>query len=1168
MLIGSFSGYNLGMPHLALSLLGAFEAAAANQRITGFPTDKTRALLAYLALEANRPHQRLSLAGLFWPDMPDEAALNNLRKSLHRLHQTLDSLIPAGSDELFTVTRQTIQLNQSALTLDVATFQGLLAACEAHPHRHLHVCQPCLSRLVQAVGLYRGELLAGVSLGDAPAFEEWLLIRREALQHQVLVVSYQLTAAYEQRGEYEQAHLYAARQVALDPYREEAHQQMIRSLALSGQRSEALEQYAALRRLLAQELGVEPQPETIALYDKIRAEAQSLESTQDLKELSFKRELQHHTPILLHYFPVQFTPFVGRETELLQIQELLLDPDCRLLTVIGPGGIGKTRLGIEAMEQLAAKTRQFASPPDQRTHIPIDGIYFFPLAGVASADLLLAALSSGLGLTLQEELDAQTQVLDCLRAKHIWLVLDNFEHLMDGTPLLQDILAAAPQVQVLVTSRHALNVRAEWQFPVEGLSYPLLDEAAVDALAYSAVQLFVQTARRFRPGYSVSPDDAEAVIRICRLVQGAPLALEIAAFWMQTYDPGQIAEEISRNVNFLITALKDIPDRHRGMRAVFAHSWDLLTESEQLVMAQVSLFQGGFSLDTALAVTQATSQDIAALLDKSILKRNVEGRYEMHALLRQFAIDKLDTLAQTSALAAGARQRHSDYYLNVIADKETALYGGEPRSAVIAVQHRLDNIRQAWQWALDQSRLETLTRSLEGLGRFYELAGFFEEGASMMGRAAAQLQEVPARGTDVERQQIALVSHLLVWQGRFLDKQSRADQAIATAHQALALAVQVDAREYQAHAQSLLGELLPHKGEFEQAKVYQQQALDYYQEAGDERRRAHCLSNLGIIHWRSGSNVQALDCFQQSLSLQQAINNKAGLAQLMSSIAGVYFEQEDLDQALVYIQQAAQLYQAIGDRIGIANSWGNLALVYRGRGKYDLALSCNQKDLEASQEMGNRHSIAMVLGNRGSIYEDRGDFDQALAYHQQALQLEEELGNGWEIARHRAGLGAIWQKKNNSQQALAYLDQALPVLRAHGARYYLVRPLLSKAEILYAEGRFDEARQYNQEVSALASELNQKDIVLLSAILAARIDFVLGDRYNAQQQLKNLLEKTQDDGEQAGLNYELWKMTQDQAPARSAVALYRQLYRAKPYFEYKLRLEELLSGQAHENPPD
>lgn len=1150
------------MPHLALLLMGAFEATAAGRSIVSFSTDKSRALMAYLALEADRPHQRLSLAGLLWPDMPDESALNNLRKSLHRLRQTIDPFMPGGSDPLFTVTRQTIQLNLAALSLDVTTFQELLAACESHPHRHLHICQPCLSRLAQAVGLYRGELLAGLSLGDAAAFEEWLLIRREALHHQALVALYQLAAAYEQRGEYEQAHRYAARQVALDPYREEAHQQVVRALALSGQYSEALQHYEALRQLLAQELGVRPQPETIALYEKIKAEARLPGKTEGVVKHSPGYEFERRALVSLHYFPVQFTPFIGREAESLQIQDLLLDPDCRLLTLLGPGGIGKTRLGIRVMEQLAAKTHHLADRLNERSNAPSDGIYFFPLTGVASADLLPTALTNGLGLILRQGEDPQTQLLDYLRDKQIWLVLDNFEHLMDGTQLLLDILVAAPHVRLLVTSRQSLQVRAEWQFPLDGLTYPLSDDTSADVLAYSAVQLFMHMARHFRPGYSPSPTDRAAVIRICRAVQGMPLALEIAASWMRVHDPDRIAAEITRSVNFLTASLRDLPERHRGIGAVFEYSWTLLTGPQQLILAQLSVFRGGFGLEAALAVAQASSQDIAALLDKSLLKRNVEGRYEMHELLRQFTMDKLDALAWPAHVAETTRQRHSDYYLSFVAENEAALYGPEPRSGITAVQHRLDNIRQAWQWALEQNRLEALARSLEGLGRFYDLAGFFAEGVNVMGRAAALLREQLGQTTDADHRLATLASHLLVWQAHFFDQQSEANAAIPPAYQALALAEQVEARQFQAHAHSLLGELLPHHGEFEQAKAYQQQALDYYREAGDARRQANSLSSLGIIHWRSGNYALALACFQQSRPLHQATGNKAGLAKLMNSMAGVYYEQGDLDQSLAYVQQSLDHYQAIGDHVGTANSWGNLALVYRELGKYDLALACNQQDLDSSRERGNRHHIAVVLGNRGAIHEEQGDLDQAQFHTEQALQIEEELGNRWEAARHRASLGAIRRKKGDSHQALVQYDAALPVLRARESLYYVVLPLLGKAEVLYDLLEFDAAREHNQEAFALAVEQGRKDMILRSRILAAKIDFALGRRDNARQQLAKLLAETHDSAAQASLHYELWRMGRDQRHAQAAITLYRQLQRVRPRLEYQVCLDELLAGQA------
>ncbi len=258
------------MAQLTLALLGPFQATVDGRAVTGFPTAKTRALLAYLAVEAGRPHPRATLAALLWPEMPDEAAMNNLRKTLHRLRQALDAPAPGLADRVAPITRQTVQLDVTMCTVDVVSVRALLEASAAHPHRQLARCAPCLERLAQAAALYQGELLSGLALADAPEFEEWLLLEREVMLQQALRTLSALADAETLRGAYEQAQAYAARQLALDPCREEAHRQAMCALALAGQRSAALAQYAACRRLLAETLGVEPETETVALYERIQ----------------------------------------------------------------------------------------------------------------------------------------------------------------------------------------------------------------------------------------------------------------------------------------------------------------------------------------------------------------------------------------------------------------------------------------------------------------------------------------------------------------------------------------------------------------------------------------------------------------------------------------------------------------------------------------------------------------------------------------------------------------------------------------------------------------------------------------------------------------------------------------------------------------------------------
>ncbi|MEZ4621059.1 MAG: BTAD domain-containing putative transcriptional regulator [Caldilineaceae bacterium] len=544
------------MTQLLLSLLGPFQAKIDGQPVTDFPTDKIRALLAYLAVEADKPHRRAALATLLWPDYTDAIALRNLRQSLHRLRQTLDPIAPTLSDRLFTVTRQTLALNSSALTLDVAQIEQALKAVTAHPHAALPECTSCLTLLRTAVGTYQGEFLQGFLVEATPAFEEWQTIRREQLHHQIIEALRHLTLAHEQLRDHQAMYDAAGHLLRLEPWREEAHQWAMRALVLGGQRSEALAQYERCRAVLAAELGVEPSEITTALYQQI----QRGQLAPVLAEKSAISMLPPHdagggTP--LFGFPHGQTKFLGRSAELAQLTGYLVAADYPLVTLVGPGGSGKTRLAIEVAKQHLRQTACFG-----------DGIFFVPLASVVDPSLLPAAIAAAVGLHLHDQSGHRQQLLDFLRNKVLLLVLDNFEQLVAGTTLLVEISAVSPTVKLLVTSRVALNLQREQRLVVGGLGYPttgaepplLASDAHRDAaLTHSAVQLFLQSARQVQPDFVVDGETWGAIVQICALVQGMPLALELAATWVRLADCATIVNEISSNLDFLSITAPDPP---------------------------------------------------------------------------------------------------------------------------------------------------------------------------------------------------------------------------------------------------------------------------------------------------------------------------------------------------------------------------------------------------------------------------------------------------------------------------------------------------------------------------------------------------------------------------------------------------------------------------------
>lgn len=775
----------------------------------------------------------------------------------------------------------------------------------------------------------------------------------------------------------------------------------------------------------------------------------------------------HTTPVPPEYtppnnLPLSPTPFVGRKDELARIHQLLTtDPTCRLLTLVGPGGIGKTRLAIEAARQALA-----AFP---------NGVFFTPLAPVGQADYLVPAIAAAIGLQFSGAAEPKMQLLHHLRPKKMLLLLDNFEHLLEGADLLSEILALSPEIKLLITSRERLNLQEEWNYEMVGLSFPRQPEGmTVNELEmYSAVQLFVQRARRADAAFALTPADAPAVARICQMINGMPLGLELAAPWVRTMTCQEIAAEIARNLDFLTATTRGIPDRHRSLRAIFEQSWQRLPEEEQAVCARMAIFRGGCLRPAAEQVAGATLAQLSLLVDRSLLRRDRHGRFEMHELIRQFALAALQTDPETFA---AVQDRHSSYYLRFLA-AHTAEIKGDRQTAVLSeIAADLDNVRVAWRhavarrngdallqaaecfwlfsefrgvlhegeiafseaaaaWTGDDSEVKTAVSPgdetlvgflLAAKGSLMARRGWFEEGEALMQQGIALLRLAPAPDRAKEAFALAWLAFSCVLHGRY-------DAARQFAQESLTLYPQTGDRWTQAGCLRLLGAAALYRGRLQEAERHLQECLAACQEIGERRIRTYATLNLGIIAKMRGETVQADQYLDEAMQISRAMGDRLSQAAVLIEVGRLSIARGEYDRAIKKLKQSQTLLQEIS-RSDEGAVLASLGMAYRLQGDTESAERAYRDGLAVSKSLGIQPNVAYTLCGLGCLALDQGQYARAEQALLEAMAIWKKLENEPELASVYRFLGHIATAGGRARrlEAQRYYRQALEWARSYG----------------------------------------------------------------------------------------------------------------------------------------
>jgi predicted ATPase/DNA-binding SARP family transcriptional activator/Tfp pilus assembly protein PilF len=1039
------------MSRLTLYFLGTPRLELDGTAIT-LSHHKALALLAYLAV-TRQPHTRQALAALLWPDYDPTAARGEVRRMLWVLNKSL------GQGWL-EVDRETVLLpSQPDLWLDIEQFRKLLAVGHQHGHPAGEVCPACLEPLTEAVALARGDFMAGFSLADSPDFDTWQTFETESLYRELAGALERLVQLLSQQREAldEQAITYARRWLALDPLHEPAHRQLMQLYAWSGQPAAAMRQYQVCVRVLKEELGILPSAETTALYEAIKANrlppppsvaappAHSVAEGQTLSQ-NLKpgmHETEALAPTLERALPAQPTPFIGRQQEVAAVRTLLTQDtsQVRLVTLTGPGGTGKTRLGL----QVAAELQDCFA----------DGVFFVPLASLSDPQLLASTIARQLDVREGGSQPVLQLLKSALQEKHLLLVLDNFEQIVTAAPVIAELLAAAPRLKVLVTSRALLHLRGEYEFLVPPLSLPEQSQAwSMEELRQSeAIQLFIERAQATAAGFTLTTENAAAVVEICRRLDGLPLAIELAAARIKLLPPQTLLTRLSNRLKLLTGGAQDMPARQQTLRNTIEWSYSLLDQAEQILFSRLAIFVGGFTLETAEAICSAGNssldilEGVTSLLNKSLLvpqdSSGDEPRFRMLETIREYALERLVESGQLETL----QQQHALFFLVLAEAAKLEVRGPQEVAWLDRLDAEHDNLRAALDWSTALGdRVEIGLRLAEAMWRLWWVRGYWGEGRrwleALLARTSARTS---ARASILDRA------------GRLARKLS--DYQAARAYHAESLAIWRTLGDQYGIADALdnLGAAAWSEADYTGARRLHEESLAIWRTLDDPRGIAITLGSLGLVAWNQGDYATARQLHEESLAIRRELGDQGGISNSLNNLGAVALDQGDYAAARALLEASLAIRRELGDRWGIAQTFMNLGVVALNQGDAATARALYEKSLAIRRELGARSGIAMCLNNLGEVAWFQGEYATAQALHAESLAIRRELGEKNGIAWSLNNLGLVALDQGDAAAAQALHAESLAIQREVGEKNGIAACLAGLARVALAQAQPERA---------------------------------------------------------------------------------------------------------------
>jgi DNA-binding SARP family transcriptional activator len=886
---------------------------------------RAQVMLVYLSLEGGK-HSRNYLATMLWPDSPEAKALTSLRVLLSELRK----LVPDNLD----IERSVLGIDpEGDLYLDVVEFEGLLKTGE----------------IKKAFKLYRGELLAGVYIPGSPEFENWRRWENERVRLLALNQAEKVIRKEFGMGNYREVEECCREVIRIDPINETANLYLILVQAVTGQRSAAAKHIKEYKTSLKENLGMDLPEEITKIQEVIFG--------GDLESI-----INNLTPS--HDLPSSTTSFIGRVAEIDAISKLITNPDCRLISIIGPGGMGKTRLAIEAVRSTLLE-------------FP-DGSFFVPMDTVTNEDGIIPTLAEALQFrlgTIVSEIDPDLQLFDYLKHRRLALILDGFEHLTESGHLLHKLLVNAPGLKLVITSRHKLNLPEEWIFPLEGLHIP--ENIKPDGDLPEALALFFSRTKQNLPINTITAEDMRQAARICRLVEGMPLGIELAAAWTSVLDFSEIADEIMENYGFLEDCHPDPSSKSKSMRAVFQSSWSLLKESQQTILLRLSVFRGGFSRQAAREISKASLTDLSILMDRSLLRKNAPGQFEIHPIVSQFC---RELISNQTVIWKEIQNRHLIYYADYLSQRVPDLFRLDPANTRMEVQNAISNILAAAEFLLEEYGIPADPNIIQDIFSYYCVRGW-HEGAIVFHDLADQVEQRIQTGSAEDL---------------------------------------IDLARLQSQEAFYLSNL----GLVEESELISQKSLPILKGSGCSRELAICLNNLGINAMYRGEYDLSLDYLNQAVELGREPDCYS-LPSYYLWIGYNFFLCGEYQKGLDSLYISRDIFARHNSEWGQAFSYSKIGLALDALGDFQEASRHHHKSLTIFKRMDDFSGQGYALSRMSLGALLLGDFQAALEFGQQGLEQFKEVGHRWGICASLIRIGYARLGLGDLEDAEATLLQAL-----------------------------------------------------------------------------------------------------------------------------------------------